>query len=64
MLPTAIVCCSTYNERDTNTDIDIMGVRLADEVKMVIGKHFQDPHEAIINFVGHSMGGIISRACL
>lgn len=43
MLPTAIICCSTYNERDTNTDIDIMGVRLADEVKTIVKKHFHDP---------------------
>jgi triacylglycerol esterase/lipase EstA (alpha/beta hydrolase family) len=41
-----------------------MGVRLADEVKFIINRHFQDPQEAIINFVGHSMGGVISRACL
>lgn len=41
-----------------------MGLRLADEVKTVIQRNFEDPSEAIINFVGHSMGGIIARACL
>jgi pimeloyl-ACP methyl ester carboxylesterase len=64
MLPTALIQCSTTNESNTDNDISVMGLRLADEVRMTIQRNFEDPKEAIINFVGHSMGGIIARACL
>ena len=54
---------SSANEMDTDGDISIMGFRLAEEIKAYIAKNF-DEEEVIINFVGHSMGGIISRAAL
>lgn len=38
-----------------------MGEKLADEIKRHI-KGFMDEEKVIINFVGHSMGGIIARA--
>lgn len=41
-----------------------MGLRLADEVVKIVHRNFADPQEAVINFIGHSMGGIIARACL
>lgn len=40
MLPTALIHCSTNNEMNTDTDIEIMGLRLADEVKNVIQRNF------------------------
>lgn len=64
MMPTALLHSSTYNEMDTDIDISVMGLRLADEVRLTVQKHFEEPKEAIINFVGHSMGGIIARASL
>ena len=64
MLPTALFHVSTQNERNTDTDITVMGLRLADEIRSCVARHFEEPGEAIINFVGHSMGGIIARAAL
>ena len=63
MLPVAMFLVSSANEMDTDGDISIMGFRLAEEIKAYIAKNF-DEEEVIINFVGHSMGGIISRAAL
>jgi pimeloyl-ACP methyl ester carboxylesterase len=64
MMPTALLHSSTYNEIDTDIDISLMGLRLADEVRLCIQRNFEEPKDAIISFVGHSMGGIIARACL
>jgi surfactin synthase thioesterase subunit len=55
---------STANEMSTDGDIGSMGIRLADEIRIYLAKHFEDPSDAILNFVGHSMGGIIARASL
>ena len=63
MLPVAVFLVSSANEMDTDGDINIMGFRLAEEVKTHIVKNFEE-EEVIINFVGHSMGGVIARAAL
>lgn len=64
MMPAALLHSSTYNEMDTDVDIALMGIRLADEVRACVQRSFEDPKDAIISFVGHSMGGLIARACL
>lgn len=64
MIPTAIIHSTICNEMNTESDIDKMGIRLADEVLNFIQRNFEETNEAIINFVGHSMGGIIARASL
>ena len=38
-----------------------MGTKLADEIKYYI-RAYMDEDSVIINFVGHSMGGIIARS--
>jgi len=63
MLPVAMFLISSCNEMDTDGDISIMGFRLAEEIKSYIGRNVDD-EEVIINFIGHSMGGIIARAAL
>jgi surfactin synthase thioesterase subunit len=42
----------------------MMGMRLASEIKQAIERHFDNSEDVILNFVGHSMGGIIARASL
>lgn len=41
-----------------------MGKRVADEIRRFISRENMNKEEVILNFVGHSMGGIIARACL
>lgn len=63
-LPLATIEISTCNEEDTNDDIDVMGRKLAKEVREKIRREGLEKDELILNFVGHSMGGIIARASL
>lgn len=42
MLPTAVLHASTCNEMDTDGDIALMGLRLADEVAKVVQRNFED----------------------
>uniref|UniRef100_M4DPM4 DUF676 domain-containing protein n=1 Tax=Brassica campestris TaxID=3711 RepID=M4DPM4_BRACM len=60
-----IVHCSRRNHSTQTFDgVDVMGQRLAEEVRMVIKRH---PSLQKISFVGHSLGGLIARyavACL
>lgn len=63
-LPLAEYLLSTCNECDTDTDIDQMGQKLAEEIRKYIRREGLPEREIILNFVGHSMGGIIARACL
>lgn len=63
-MPFAEIVTSIVNEDDTDCDIDLMGKRLADEVKKKILREDFEKEEVIINFAGHSMGGIIARASL
>ncbi|CAH1444020.1 unnamed protein product [Lactuca virosa] len=54
-----IVHCSRRNSALATLDgIDVMGSRLADEVISVIARN---PNVEKISFIGHSLGGLISR---
>ncbi|XP_039064459.1 uncharacterized protein LOC120209548 [Hibiscus syriacus] len=54
-----IVHCSERNSSTLTFDgVDVMGDRLAEEVKNVISHH---PSVQKISFVGHSLGGLIAR---
>lgn len=64
VLPLAIYLVSSTNEINTEGDIALMGFKLAEEIKTFILRSADNPKEVIINFVGHSMGGVISRASL
>jgi triacylglycerol esterase/lipase EstA (alpha/beta hydrolase family) len=64
VLPKAMFLNASCNENDTSGDIEVMGRRLADEVKTYLNRFFKDQKQVILNFVGHSMGGVISRAAL
>ncbi|XVF36491.1 hypothetical protein REPUB_Repub19eG0063000 [Reevesia pubescens] len=55
----AIVHCSERNSSMLTFDgVDVMGDRLAEEVKYVISRH---PSVQKISFVGHSLGGLVAR---
>lgn len=60
-----VVHCSRRNHSTQTFDgVDVMGQRLAEEVRTVIKRH---PSLKKISFVGHSLGGLIARyavACL
>ncbi|KAF8108039.1 hypothetical protein N665_0115s0051 [Sinapis alba] len=60
-----VVHCSKRNHSTQTFDgVDVMGERLAEEVRSVIKRH---PSLQKISFVGHSLGGLIARyavACL
>ncbi|GMI82738.1 hypothetical protein like AT1G10040 [Hibiscus trionum] len=54
-----IVHCSKRNSSMLTFDgVDVMGDRLAEEVKSVISRH---PSVQKISFVGHSLGGLVAR---
>ncbi|XVF64261.1 hypothetical protein PTKIN_Ptkin09bG0154200 [Pterospermum kingtungense] len=54
-----IVHCSERNSSMLTFDgVDVMGDRLAEEVKYVISRH---PRVEKISFVGHSLGGLVAR---
>ncbi|KAK4801108.1 hypothetical protein SAY86_021595 [Trapa natans] len=54
-----MVHCSNCNPpRLTFDGVDVMGKRLAEEVLSVVKDH---PHLKKISFIGHSLGGLVSR---
>ncbi|XP_024009032.1 putative lipase ROG1 isoform X2 [Eutrema salsugineum] len=54
-----VVHCSKSNHSTQTFDgVDVMGERLAEEVRSVIKRH---PSLQKISFVGHSLGGLIAR---
>ncbi|XP_022768581.1 putative lipase ROG1 [Durio zibethinus] len=54
-----IAHCSERNSSMSTFDgVDVMGDRLAEEVKYVISRH---PSVQKISFVGHSLGGLVAR---
>lgn len=63
--PDAQFLCSTENETNTNGDIAEMGTKLACEVIKFIKRYYSDLSalDKII-FVGHSLGGVITRTAL
>ena len=63
VLPLANYMLSKVNEAETDGNIDDMGERLAKEIEAYI-HHYLDPEKVIINFLGHSMGGVIARSSL
>lgn len=63
ILPRANYLLSRANEENTEGDIEAMGERLSKEIKGYI-HHYLDAEKVIINFIGHSMGGIIARSSL
>eukprot|EP00802_Teleaulax_amphioxeia_P016967 Tamp_17106.p1 GENE.Tamp_17106~~Tamp_17106.p1 ORF type:complete len:301 (+),score=57.98 Tamp_17106:74-904(+) len=62
MFPHGEFLLSAANENDTYTDIQTLGANLAEEVD----RHLQNLvlPLAKLSFIGHSMGGIITRAAL
>ena len=61
IIPHSVFLASKANEEMENKKIDQMGRSLADEVKAALN-NFSNIGK--ISFVGHSLGGIISRAAL
>ena len=62
--PEAMFLCSSVNEDNTEGDIADMGKRLASEVATFIQDNLPLTSLGRISFVGHSLGGVIIRACL
>jgi len=62
--PEAIFLLSKNNEKETEGNIEEMGVRLADEIKVFIDQYCPGSSLGRLSFIGHSMGGIIIRAAL
>lgn len=56
--------CSQANEDDTEEDIFVMGMKLAEEVDSHIKENFTSHGLGRITFIGHSLGGLIIRAAL
>lgn len=61
--PDASFLCSTINENKTDENIKVMGERLAEEIRRTIMRLAPNIIYRI-SFIGHSMGGLIMRACL
>ena len=62
--PDALVLASAANERNTEGDLQEMGVKLADEVKNYLSEWCPGRKLGKLSFVGHSLGGLIVRAAL
>lgn len=62
--PSNYYLCAKANEEDTDTDINLMGIKLANEVKNFVKIYTIKGSINRISFVGHSMGGLIIRAAL
>lgn len=54
---------SEDNEENTNDSIENMGKKLANEVSTYLN-YYLGEHELEISFIGHSLGGLITRAAL
>lgn len=64
MLPVGMFLISSCNEVSTEGDIGLMGFKLSEEIKSFISRTADNDSEVILNFVGHSMGGVIARSSL
>lgn len=62
--PEAMLLCSSANEENTEGDIGDMGQKLAKEVSDFIKETCPGSSLGRLSFVGHSLGGLIIRACL
>lgn len=64
MHPEALLLSSVANEDNTEGDIGDMGQKLATEVSNFIKDTCPGSSLGRLSFVGHSLGGLIIRACL
>ncbi len=64
LYPEYLFLCSKINEDYTDGDIHEMGRKLAMEVKNYINEWCPGNALNKLSFVGHSLGGVIIRACL
>ncbi|KAL4470949.1 hypothetical protein ABPG72_013536 [Tetrahymena utriculariae] len=62
--PDAIFLHSSCNEDYTDGDIEVMGIRLADEVGKFLSSQLYGRKLKRLSFVGHSLGGLILRSAL
>ena len=62
--PRSLVLCSSSNENRTEDDIDLMGHRLSTEILEFVSEYCPGDVMDKISFIGHSLGGIITRAAL
>lgn len=62
--PEAMFLCSSINEDNTEGDIEEMGDKLSTEVINFITENCPENTLGRLSFVGHSLGGLIIRACL
>ena len=62
--PDALVLASTANERNTDGDLQEMGLKLAEEVKVYLAEWCPGRKLGRLSFVGHSLGGLIVRSAL
>lgn len=63
--PKSHFLCAISNERNTDEEIEVMGVRLAEEVRTYVKKWFPNPDFlGRISFLSHSLGGVITRAAI
>lgn len=62
IFPMAELLLSAANEKDTYADMQTLGSNLANEVDAFIGRMVIPVSR--ISFIGHSLGGVITRACL
>jgi hypothetical protein len=61
--PDVVFHCIIANEEQTATDIEDLGLNLANEVRRVLKNQTSDTIGSI-SFIGHSQGGLIIRAAL
>ena len=64
LFPDALFVLSDSNENDTENDLAMMGLNLANEIKEYISSNITKNSLKCINFIGHSLGGLIIRAAL
>lgn len=62
--PSCVFLPSSSNQDDTECDIEEMGKKLANEVKMFLKEWNDGIIFKKISFIGHSIGGLIIRAAL
>lgn len=62
--PEAMFLCSSINEENTEGNIQEMGEKLSTEVINFISENCPENTLGRLSFVGHSLGGLIIRACL
>lgn len=64
IFPAAIFLSSTWNENESDMNIEDQGMKLANEVQNYIENYFELDEIKRISFIGHSLGGLIIRAAM